>query len=543
MGAGCSTSKRLPAFNFKDPTISESLELAKHGYVLTLRKNDLLEVAPFMQYYNHLQQLNLRRCFCSDDDQVYIPRAFCQLKRLINIELMNMSFKNKLTSDIYNPFLDSLLIEHCELSKIPPGLAVLKNLKVFDLSDNCLSSIPEEFSLLTSLEVLNLSSNFFLTFPLNVKSIPKLKILDIRDNQMDFLNPECLLSCPNLTSILASSNRFTSLPPELISLNNLQKIDVSMNRLNNIPLFIKDLKALIWIDFSNNPFDDLEFVPGRFSKDQLEKLFEDPLALRPLPIAEPTETSLPSLLCFVVLSDNNELFSELMTCHGRDLIASSASTPSVFYNSFSAVHVCCLKNRLNFLVEFSKIGADLNSISNGYTPIMLASKAGHLEILKFLIKNSVNFKASPFIPRPDSSQTVFGCIQVPRLPSPLQIAIESSNRAIVQFLINKGVDPRPLLIQHLNKVPGTENMFKDAVLKRLVLSLSTVKNTATSTVDRKWHQMVTTTMLVNLAVSKFKRLLVVAEERRKAQERGEVFDPVVCLRSVRKSSISSRPSV
>ncbi|KAL0232581.1 hypothetical protein GEMRC1_011328 [Eukaryota sp. GEM-RC1] len=118
----------------------------------------------------------------------------------------------------------------------------------------------------------------------------------------------------------------------------------------------------------------------------------------------------------------------------------------------------------------------------------------------------------------------------PVYPPPLQIAVESGNRAIAMFLMRKGADPRWLLDQWGRKVPGMENLFKDKVLKRMIESQAKLRGNEAVSIERKWHSTVQTTMFVNLAVSKFKKLLIVAKARKEANAKGEDFDPIAFRR-------------
>ncbi|KAL0232865.1 hypothetical protein GEMRC1_011612 [Eukaryota sp. GEM-RC1] len=240
MGSACSSQKSIPNFNFDDPQLQEAIDEAKHGVTLTLRQADLLELAPHISHFSHLQQLYLRRCWLKGVDFAAVPRCFSALNKLINVELINMPIHNKLGSELFGPFLESLLIEHCHLSKLPP-LVALRNLKVLDLSDNNLAQIPDDIGVLKSLEVLDLSSNFFLSYPDNLKKLSKLKALDLRNNQMSNIVESHLITFPQLTSLMLGDNRLTNFPDLSSSLNKLTKVDLSFNKISLIPDVFLDI--------------------------------------------------------------------------------------------------------------------------------------------------------------------------------------------------------------------------------------------------------------------------------------------------------------
>ncbi|KAL0222864.1 hypothetical protein P9112_002254 [Eukaryota sp. TZLM1-RC] len=524
MGASCSCSKNtsIPDFHFQDPDVKQSIDIAKNGYTLTLRNADLLEVTNIMPYFGHLQQLNLRRCFLKDEDYVIIPRNFASLKRLINLELIGMDLGHRLTPELFTPFLESMLIEHCCLTKLPPLLS-LRSLKVMDISNNNLSSLPDDISTLKFLEVLDISSNFFLSYPENLKNLPRLEGLDLRNNQLTKLNFKCLATFPKLSSLIASDNRLTEFAPNVVP-PKLSKIDLAFNRIKYFNKELMSVEELNWVDFTGNPFEYEHIEPGKFKKDQLNEIFNNPKLLSSIcqPEPLPNDSDLPTKLC------HSALVNDLSMISFKDLdkkfLSSSLTQPSIHFNSFSPLHVCCISDKPTILSKFLTFKPNTNPIANGFTPLMLACRSGSLECVKILVKNGVNHKASPHIPRADASETVFGCIKVPRLPSPLSIACESGHRIIVKYLIEKGADPRPLLDKFNLKVPGTQSLFNDPVLKRFVESLAKYRSRISADKEQKWHNIVATTLLVNLAVSKFKKCLVVAKARKKAIENGEIFD-------------------
>jgi Leucine-rich repeat (LRR) protein len=113
---------------------------------------------------------------------------------------------------------------------LPNEIDFLKNLELFDLSDNHLMILPNEMESLTRLIILTLNSNKLSIIPSNIF---KLKSL-IRLN-------------------LANNPGITSLPDELWEMRNLTELNLSECQISTIPGKIGQLKNLEELNFANNP--------------------------------------------------------------------------------------------------------------------------------------------------------------------------------------------------------------------------------------------------------------------------------------------------
>jgi hypothetical protein len=104
----------------------------------------------------------------------------------------------------------------------------LNNVKILNLSHNCLSQLPENFKEMKSLQELNLSFNQFETFPNCVTSLNLLK-LDISYNLLDSI-PSCIKSLKELTEIDVSNNVLTKIPEEMLEMSSLKIAHIHENR-------------------------------------------------------------------------------------------------------------------------------------------------------------------------------------------------------------------------------------------------------------------------------------------------------------------------
>lgn len=73
--------------------------------------------------------------------------------------------------------LGALYMANNQLSRIPPGIASLKNLTILDLSSNRLRIVPPELGLLLQLRHLYLQQNYLRTLPFELGRLYKITTL------------------------------------------------------------------------------------------------------------------------------------------------------------------------------------------------------------------------------------------------------------------------------------------------------------------------------------------------------------------------------
>ncbi|CAG5127393.1 unnamed protein product [Candidula unifasciata] len=134
--------------------------------------------------------------------------------------------------------LQQLIIKNCSLKKMSAQISALQELRLLDMSCNCLSSVPETLCQLTNLHTLNLAQNKLTTFPVSLinSSISKCLVnLDLKNNEI------------------------TSIPADIVKLKSLHSLNISHNQLRHIPESLGFMKTLRDVYLSNNL---LEFLPG-----------------------------------------------------------------------------------------------------------------------------------------------------------------------------------------------------------------------------------------------------------------------------------------
>lgn len=218
-------------------------------------------------------------------------------KRHLDEDLLRMCKTKKLAEDI-----ETLLLNHNNLSIVPTTIGEFANLRVLDLSNNSLRQIPDEITqqcqlttliaknnllddkslpktLLSAhgggLKELNLSGNRFTHFPEQVTELRSLKYLYLGGNQItnvskdiwklhglqllslggNFITeiPDTVGLLNNLHALVLCDNLIEALPSSIARLVHLKSLLLHKNRLKHLPREIITLKNLTELSLRDNP--------------------------------------------------------------------------------------------------------------------------------------------------------------------------------------------------------------------------------------------------------------------------------------------------
>lgn len=229
-----------------------------------------------------------------------IPGELCEVAcSLVRLEIYNEGTRLLVLTGLKRMVnLTELLLQDCQLERLPAALLALTNLRTLDLQHNNLRTLEEMLSLahLQRLSCLRLAFNRVLALPASVGVLRGLELLDLSNNQLQ------------------------SLPPSLFTLRRLRRLLLAGNLLEKLPAEVKSLQLLTELDLSGNR---VEYLP--------HGLFNSCLELRILNVAHNSLRSIPkgiaalSQLCRLDLRSNSleELPAELGCCsrlHGGGLL-------------------------------------------------------------------------------------------------------------------------------------------------------------------------------------------------------------------------------
>lgn len=218
-------------------------------------------------------------------------------KRHLDEDLLRMCKTKKLAEDI-----ETVLLNHNNLSAVPTSIIEFENLRVLDLSNNSLQLIPDVImqqcqlttlivknNLLSNkslpksflsangcgLKELNLSGNRFTHFPEQVTELKSLKYLYLGGNQITNVSkdiwklqslqllslggnliteiPETVGLLNNLHALVLCDNLIEVLPSSIARLVHLKSLLLHKNRLKHLPREIITLKNLTELSLRDNP--------------------------------------------------------------------------------------------------------------------------------------------------------------------------------------------------------------------------------------------------------------------------------------------------
>lgn len=191
----------------------------------------------------------------------------------------------------------NLMLMELTLTTIPQEIFSFSNLKVLNLSRNCLRTLPTEIRHLKQLEELAISSNQLEALPPEIGELTRLTTLWASHNKFTvlpseigkwasltelFLNHNQLKTLPPefgqltaLKELRLYDNQLISLPPEIGALKTLERMELENNRLALIPLEIGRLKALKFLNLKNNQLTTLPKEIGELTNLRKLNLFKN----------------------------------------------------------------------------------------------------------------------------------------------------------------------------------------------------------------------------------------------------------------------------
>lgn len=167
--------------------------------------------------------------------------------------------------------LEELHINDIRRCGVDRGIFNLINLKILDLSNNCIELIPDELNNLKNLQEINFSHN-------NLGKSSHLKWNWLKGNLSKAL-----------LSLDLSHNELVRVPHEVFKVFSLVNLNLSDNNLNTLPSGIGNLMKLQNLYVSNN---NLKILPGTISRLRLNSidLSNNPLE-RHVPNNEPAKSA------------------------------------------------------------------------------------------------------------------------------------------------------------------------------------------------------------------------------------------------------------
>ncbi|XP_023158536.1 leucine-rich repeat-containing protein 58 [Ceratitis capitata] len=177
---------------------------------------------------------------------------------------------------------ETLLLNHNRLRLLPSALIKFTNLKVLDLSSNCLTQLPEAICNLSLVTLIAKNNN------LTNKSLPKtfvmrnsvLKELNLSGNQLTHF-PEQVVELKQLRYFYAGANKINAISKDIWKMQSLQVLSLGGNLITDVPEAVGRLSQLQALVLCDNLIENLPTSIAHL--DSLKSLLLHKNRLRHLP--------------------------------------------------------------------------------------------------------------------------------------------------------------------------------------------------------------------------------------------------------------------
>ncbi|MFT4926660.1 MAG: internalin A [Phenylobacterium sp.] len=199
--------------------------------------------------------------------------------------------------------LQILLLENCNIQRLPANISQLQNLKELNLPKNRIDLLPENINQLQNLTQLNLHDNLISTLPDSIGQLKNLRDLSLGMNKLCKLPrsmgelsnlkrlylfenqfrefPSYICQLRNLRELHLGSNHLIALPRSIVQLQNLTSLRLPDNQLQSLPQNIEHLKNLRFLSLNKNQLHSLPYKMERLEKLKVLILNKNPLPISP----------------------------------------------------------------------------------------------------------------------------------------------------------------------------------------------------------------------------------------------------------------------
>lgn len=157
---------------------------------------------------------------------------------------------------------NTLILNSCNLTKIPSIVLEMKGLRRLELSNNYIKKLPDNFfECLPTLTTLLLNNNQLIELPQGLNLVTKLQTLNLNNNALKVL-PDVIGELVHLRTLNVSNNRLNHLSNNLATCIKLENLYLRGNELKSIPKVILylNLKSITGIKGFDRAKTSLAFV-------------------------------------------------------------------------------------------------------------------------------------------------------------------------------------------------------------------------------------------------------------------------------------------
>jgi hypothetical protein len=170
-----------------------------------------------------------------ENSNIHFNHNVKNLKELGVMELYHDTLSENLLEIGTLKKLSELVMENCNLTRIPDTIFSLGQLLKLDLSLNKLTNIPEAIGNLIAVKEIKLNDNQLLEIPNTISALSNLTGIDISNNLLTTLPEGIAENKKFLSNLNAMNNQLTSLPENIVTLD-LKTYSIVANNCINLPI-------------------------------------------------------------------------------------------------------------------------------------------------------------------------------------------------------------------------------------------------------------------------------------------------------------------
>ncbi|CAH3045459.1 unnamed protein product [Porites lobata] len=174
----------------------------------------------------------------------------------LDLSWQELSYVSGTICELVN--LNSLLLDHNQVTDLPTGMDKLSKLRILSLNSNEMISLPENLRHLNYLRRLFLSGNHIRALPDWFEGFQQLTYLSLENNDMPFFPTE-ICSLVKLEYLLLAGNKIGELPEKIKQLKKLRELFLGRNVIRLIPLSIAEMNSLRVLYLDNNGLEEIPY--------------------------------------------------------------------------------------------------------------------------------------------------------------------------------------------------------------------------------------------------------------------------------------------
>lgn len=168
-----------------------------------------------------------------------------------------------LDPDSINAKID-LHMDDKDITYIPEGIAVFKNLRILYAKGNKIKSLPKSLASLAKLEEVDFSHNELENIDV-LHSIPGLKMINVSNNKLNVISP-LIKNNANLKHFNIANNQIGGFPDEICYLKRLEVLNANNNQIKALNKTFNELSMLSSLYLDNNFLEQIDKEIYRLNK-------------------------------------------------------------------------------------------------------------------------------------------------------------------------------------------------------------------------------------------------------------------------------------